>query len=45
MVMKYKPTCKKRRGRPTRAWFDGIREAMEKGGIEKECIDKDGRKY
>ena len=26
----------KRRGRPSRTWFDGIRETMKKRGIEKE---------
>ena len=36
MSMEYKPTCKKKKGRPRRTWFDRITEAMEKKGIEKE---------
>ena len=37
MAMLYKLTCKKKRGRPRKSWFDVISEAMEKMGIKEEC--------
>ena len=44
MAILHKPTCKKKKGRPRRTWFDGIREALEKR-IEKEWIlDRTRRK-
>ena len=36
MAMLYKQSCKKKREQPKRTWFDGIREAMKKRGIEEE---------
>ena len=38
MAMTCNPTCKNKRGRPRRTWFGGIRDAMEKRGIEKAWI-------
>ena len=36
MAKQYKLICKKTRRRSRRTWFDVIREAMEKRGIDKE---------
>ena len=36
MTMQYKTTEKRKRGRPRRIWFQGIRNAMEKRGMEEE---------
>ena len=35
MIMQYKTTEKRKRGRP-RTWFQGIRNSMEKRGIDEE---------